>query len=613
MYDAIVVGMGPAGSQAGEALARKGRRVLGLERARMPRHKPCGGCLSAKAVGLLGDTIEVLAEQVIHRVVLTYHGEADITFVSPEPVAYMVSRETFDQHLARKAEDADVEVHEGDPVSSIKPSDDGYEVRTASGAACRCRYLIGADGVNGVTARALGYAPRRTVAVTLEGEAAVSKNEAAALSGTIRLDFGAVPYGYGWVFPKRGHWSLGIGSVAALTEHPRRIYERFKEEAGIDLPEDRQQGYRIPVYAGGRGGRTKGRSLLIGDAAALVDPFLGEGIYYALVSGRMAAEAVDEALATDGDDLTAYVDRLSEGVLPELDAAGRLADFAYRFPRLGYALFQMEPGVGESFLGVVRGDTSYRAYWSAVRTHAERGVAAFFDLFKAGSGARGPAYEELATMYDGVDFLWKQTLASQGWKHFQELMRRHVPKGARVLDAGAGTGDTVRALLRVSDPREVVGVDISPAMLDRARRAVADPRVCFQVEDMTRLPFPDGSFDVVTSSWAIETLENPRKAVREFLRVINDDGYVIYSFTSLPRAGMERVYAFLLDKSIGRAFDWHFLSREEQPYHDCEHSSLATFGNGLISVVALRKCCSIGPEAVPCVLPDSWGIHRIFV
>lgn len=606
-YDVIVIGLGPGGSAAARQLALKGHRVLGLEKFKMPRTKPCGGCLSAKIQTILDEDLESLAEEVITKVILTFHGEGEIKVVSRDPIAYMVSRERFDYHLYKKANAAGAEVHDDEPVTGIEVLDDAYIVRTERGR-YRSYFLIGADGVNGMTSRLLGYGPRRNIAVALESEVKVEPRSFNELNNTVRLDVGAIPYGYGWIFPKQDHWSLGVGSVKELAKHPKEFYSVFLEEQGVDdiVLEEQRRGYRIPLFASSKSLLTEGRSLLVGDAGALVDPFLGEGIYYAIRSGQIASEIIHTAIELGKPELSPYQQRVAHELFPEFEAAHKIAQFGYRFPRLAFALFKFKPTAGEAFMQVLKGALSYSDYWRQMKKEVKFGLFEFLNFFKTPDYEVEATYDRVARRYDAGDFLWKQIFAKAAWDHFQSLVKKLIPKNAVVLDAGTGTGESTKAVLRLAQPKQIVGVDISSGMLNIAREKLSDPRVELRKADMRRLPFADNSFDVVVSTWAIETLPNPKAAVQEFQRVIKDDGYVIYVFSSLPRFGLARLYSFMLEKFLGKAFDWRFLSKKERPYHNCRHSNLATFGNGLMTVVVLRKCCTVEDEATPCLLPENW-------
>jgi len=606
-YDAIIIGLGPAGSSAAYQLAQRGYRVLGLEKAKMPRYKPCGGCLSAKVQEILDEDLGALAEEVITEVILTFQGEGEVKAGSDDPIAYMVSREKFDHYLVKKAEAAGAEVHDGEGARSIDVHTDGFVVHTERDH-YRCRYLIGADGVNGIVSRLLGYGPKRSIAVALEGEATIAPHAFDTLHGTVRIDVGVIPYGYGWIFPKADHWSLGVGSVRDLNEHPNEFYSEFLDGQGVGeaIVSEQRRGYRIPLFANRKSKIALGRSVLIGDAAALVDPFLGEGIYYAIRSGQIAANVIDEAITHDRNELNEYQRRISKELYPEFEAAQKVAQFGYRFTRIGFALFMSRPSAGDAYLDVLRGSMSYSDYWRRLKHEFKLGVLDFLRLVRTPSDQALAVYDREARQYDAAAFLWRQTLGQPAWQFFEQLLSSNVRDGAVVLDAGTGTGEAIRTLLRVAQPARVVGLDISTGMLDIARQRIRDPRVHLQRADMARLPFPDRSFDVVISSWAIESVPNPKQAAQEFLRVIKDDGYVIYTFASTPPFGVGRLYSFLLDRAVTGKLEWRFLSRKERPYHDCDRSTLARFANGLTSVVVLRKCCVVDDEAAPCQLSEDW-------
>lgn len=611
IYDAIIVGSGPGGSSAAYRLASKGHHVLVVEKYSMPRHKPCGGCLSAKIQTIIDEDVESLAEDKITKVVLTFHGEGEINVVSPEPIAYMVSRDLFDYHLAMKAGIAGAEIHDNEAVTDIEELGDGYLVHTTRGTH-RCRFLIGADGVNGVVGRLLGYGPLRDVAVTLEGEVKVDQKSFEGMKGTVRLDIGAIPFGYGWIFPKENHWSVGVGSVKELSKHPKEFYTTFLEEQGVEklVLEEKRQGFRIPLFAGSKSQLTQGRSLLVGDAAALVDPFLGEGIYYAIRSGQIAADAVHSAIESDHPVLTDYQNRVSQEFYPDFEAAQRVAWFGYRFRRLAFTLFKLHPGISKTFIEVLKGNLGYVEYWNALNQDVKRGLFDFIGLLRTPARDTETTYDRVAGQYDAWDFLWKQTLAKSAWNHVENVIERLVPKDGVVLDAGVGTGESLKAVMRLARPKRAVGIDISAGMLDRAREKIPDPRVELRKADMRHLPFPDCTFDAVISAWSIETLPDPKAAVREMLRVIKDDGYVIYAFSSVPKFGIARLYSFMLEKFLGKSFDWRFLPKKERPYHSCPHSSLTTFGKDLMTVVVLRKCCVIEDESTPCQVPEDQEIRE---
>ncbi len=609
-YDVIVIGMGPAGSSAACELARFGHKVLALEKYLMPRVKPCGGCLSAKIQTILDDDLPAMAEAEIRRVILSFRGQSEITIEADAPIAWMVMRDKFDHHLARKAEEAGADVRYGKPVLAIERTEHGFRVRT-SVAEYRCTFLIGADGVNGLTSRYLGYAPSREIAVALEGELTLPPETLRTLENTVRLDIGEIPHGYGWLFPKEKNWSVGVGTVKQPERHPREYYASLLKNQHIEdeIIDEQRLGYRIPLFSRRSAEISKDGSLLIGDAAALVDPFLGEGIYYAIRSGQIAAETIHRALEQDTRDLDDYRRRIAEEIWPEFEAAARVAKFAFQFPRLSYAVFMAHTEMAYSFVKILQGSLSYRKYWQQLNDFGQYGLLGFLKLLKPGASGTARRFDRLASRYDALRFVWQETMARDATSYFHSLLREHVTDGATVLDAGTGTGESIAWLMKATNPLQVTGLDLSEKMLEKAREKIKHANVTFRQGDMLALPFADKSFDVVMSSWAIETCTEPRRAVEEFLRVIKDDGYVIYIFSSLPK-GLKHLYAKSVEMFLRGTFNWHFLNKRNRPYHDCRHSSLTTFADGLITVVVLRKCCRVAETGLPCELPREWRISE---
>lgn len=221
-------------------------------------------------------------------------------------------------------------------------------------------------------------------------------------------------------------------------------------------------------------------------------------------------------------------------------------------------------------------------------------VATYVQLLGLHRGEARGAYDAVAAAYDGFATIWDQHIAAPALAYYNHLIQEQVIPGALVLDAGAGTGERTLALLRNSQPGAVVALDASAGMLSVARAKIDDSRVRFIQGDITRLPFADNSFDVVSCTWAVEILDEPRAAVQEFIRVIKPDGVVLYAFCSLPQGAVGDVLAHIIARVAAQHNPLtHFLSEAERPFHHCDRSRLVTFAGGLTTVAMVAKCCLI--------------------
>ncbi len=605
IYDAIVVGLGPGGSSAARAMAEKGLRVLGLDRARFPRHKPCGGCLSLKIGRVLEDELRPLVERDIHGATLCFKGGGSVHARSARPVAHMVTRLRFDTHLVAKAREAGAEIREGEAFKELVQERGAVTVTTERGR-CRGRVVVGADGVNSAVARAVGLSHRGWKAVLIEAEVSVDDRVLGDLADEVLMEFGTVPFGYGWIFPKADHLSIGVGGmvgkIGSLNEHYRGFLARHRILEGIR--EESRHGYTLPVYSERRP-LVRGNVLLVGDAAGLVDPFIGEGIYYAIRSGRIAAEAIETALDGGAGDLSPYDRVIDREMGREFRASHRLARLVYTFPDAFSQIAAGTPNVLEGYFDVLRGERSHTGFLGEMGKKILSDLLTYTALLRPRPADARRAYDRAAPHYDAYNRVWRSVSAG-AWEELDAQITKLLPPDAVVLDAGGGTGATTALLLSKERVRRVDLLDLSPGMIRVGGRNLRDPRVHFVRGDMARLPYPDRTFDLVVSTWAIETTPDPKKAVTELLRVIKDDGAVIYTFCSLPEGGMGRLGAHLVEAAMGRRFAFRFLPRRERPYHSCSRSRLVTFLGGLMTLVVLRKCCTVGDEAAPCTLPASW-------
>jgi ubiquinone/menaquinone biosynthesis C-methylase UbiE len=206
-------------------------------------------------------------------------------------------------------------------------------------------------------------------------------------------------------------------------------------------------------------------------------------------------------------------------------------------------------------------------------------------------------YDRAAPRYEHFRKVWLQLAGKEAERSMSEVLRAVLFPGARVLDAGCGTGAMARMILDMEPGARLSLIDRSEQMLSRASDAAA-PRVRGDVE---RLPFGDDCFDLVVSSWVIETLPDPRRAVQEYLRVLAPHGHVVYTFCSLPQGWLSRAGSFFLRKAVERGFAGHFIDAESTPYHDCDASRLERFRGGLTSLVVLRKCCTVHAAILPSI------------
>jgi geranylgeranyl reductase len=297
----IVVGANVGGSVAAGDLAASGAEVLLLERD-LKRKKPCGGAIPPKAISEFGVPSEII-ERKVRRAVVYGPSEScvemDVRGTRPRAEDYiiMVTREVLDRTMRAKATEAGADLREASFVSH-EQTDDGVQVkvryRGGREETISADYLVGADGAGSVVARSCGR-PVARHASAIQERLVLPDDAMEYYANRAELYLGddVSPDFYGWVFPKSDHVAVGTG---CRPEHANRSYaflEGVKARAGGKLRGARRlllEGHPLPMQ------RYKkfvyGRTLLVGDAAGLVAHTSGEGIYFSMASGRMAAQTL---------------------------------------------------------------------------------------------------------------------------------------------------------------------------------------------------------------------------------------------------------------------------------------------------------------------------------
>ena len=349
-YDVIVVGAGPAGSTTAYRLARAGARVCLLDRARFPRDKPCGGGLTLRAVRELPFSVDPVVEDRVDTLELGLRYGRRWSSRAEGPLVLMTQRRRLDAFLAERAAAAGAEFRDGVKVTEVDPAG----AVTVGGERLEAEVVVGADGANGVTARSLGPQALE-LGVALEGNVGYSHVSRERFGGRAVVELGVVPGGYAWVFPKGDHVNVGVGGWQS--EGPR-LRERLSELcAAFEIDEANVRdlrGHRLPMRGASRR-PVQSRVLLVGDAAGLVDPLSGDGMYEAFVSGRLAAEATLELLHGRASDLEPYAERFAATFAPLEGISWRLKLAFERFPSLAFRLATTSPS-WRLFQAVVHGD-----------------------------------------------------------------------------------------------------------------------------------------------------------------------------------------------------------------------------------------------------------------
>ena len=313
-FDVIIIGAGPAGSIAAEELSKAKFKVLILEKEKLPRNKVCAGIAPPRIFQFFND----IPKEVIERKFKGYHLFSPLGIEVKSKFlreGLILNRTKFDFWLTEKAKNAGAKIGDNLKVIDINHLDFNYKI------------LIGADGANSIVRKSIGIKYDADcfalgVQYTIQME---NKLIDKLIGNWFEVHYGVVNQGYGWVSPLDNKIKIGIGSTNhEFKKDPKKylnnFVEKFKEKKEIKRLEIIDIDSHLIPAGGPVSKPCSGSVLLAGDAAGFVYPLTGEGIYYAMKSGKVAADAVIKFLNNETENLeTAYVSELRKKGLINLN------------------------------------------------------------------------------------------------------------------------------------------------------------------------------------------------------------------------------------------------------------------------------------------------------
>ncbi|HUS99433.1 MAG TPA: geranylgeranyl reductase family protein [Candidatus Thermoplasmatota archaeon] len=396
-YDVIVVGAGPAGSTAAKNLAEKGIKVLLLDKATFPREKPCGGGLPTR-VQKRFPYIQPFIDSISYGS-STYSSSLRYKFdlIREKPFLMMVLRKDFDFGLLSLAKQAGAVFLNGRSVVDVVVQKEKVSVMLDDGQTMESQVVIGCDGMHSVVAEKTNLCKQlEVICVALMQEQPMTPKQLTRFFTKKHLIYLFIKAhgiaGYAWVFPKKNCVNIGIGEFQSAVSKARpkiplkETYEALitvmkeKKLLPAEFPIENLRGATLPIFP--LENTCGDRVLLCGDAAGFINPITGEGIYYAMTSGSIAANVITDGLKA-GDlshhFLSRYQTLWMDDFGKDLKALGRFNNQWGKDSEKIVRLMMRDKKFARLIIGVTGGQISLTKYKKALII---RYIYAFFkDLF----------------------------------------------------------------------------------------------------------------------------------------------------------------------------------------------------------------------------------------
>ena len=316
-YDVVIVGAGPSGSTAAKNLAENGKKVLIIDKQKFPRDKPCGGAIPTRVMKQFPYVEEFIDSisygSYTHSSSLKY----TLKFVREKPFLATVIRKDFDDGLVKLAVNAGATFLNSKAVKDVTIQKDKVVLLLDDNEKIEAKIVLGCDGMRSIVAEKTNLCTKMDdICISVVQEQPMSTQQLQKYFTDKKIIHLFIKTqgiaGYGWIFPKKKHINIGMGQFESavdsskprpnLKESYKKYIKLLKEKKMLpkDFPIENVKGGTLPVFPLKK--TYSDRVLICGDAAGFINSITGEGIYYAMASGEMAANVALESL--DSDDMS---------------------------------------------------------------------------------------------------------------------------------------------------------------------------------------------------------------------------------------------------------------------------------------------------------------------
>jgi len=376
-FDVAIIGSGPSGASAAFELSKNGISTVIIEKEILPRYKTCGGGLVYRGRKSIPFDVSSVVEKEFFEID-TYFSNTNIKLTTKrdEPIVSMIMRDAFDNLIVEKAKENGVTVLQNHKVIAITFGD-VQTIHTTEGD-IKAKFIIAGDGALSPVAKMAGWNETRNLIPALEYEVEVSSADFERLSKNVRFDVEAIPYGYGWCFPKKNHLSIGVCVIIKPKQKIdlKKYYAEYLKTLGIsEVLNEEAHGFVIPVSP-----RTddfvRNNVFLIGDSAGFADPILAEGISNAILSGILAAQSIVESKLDSVRAAALYHEKLEHGILPEIKTGVILSKYFYKNKRLRNLLAKkIGDSLSNAMTDIFMGERTYPAdYKASIRRRIKEAI-----------------------------------------------------------------------------------------------------------------------------------------------------------------------------------------------------------------------------------------------